>query len=120
MAWSPCWKPISTVRASNVHGAISTNTWLASSLSTSALVGTTGTRLRRREERDVGEHVRLQPHVRIVEGDAHLGAARVGIEHVADEQHLALEHLARIGREDDVDRLSLWRRARCPFPARWR
>ena len=33
---------MSTVRASNVHGATSTKTWFASSLSTSAVVGTTG------------------------------------------------------------------------------
>ena len=39
--------------------------------------------------------------------DADLGAPRVGIENVADEQDLALEDLVRIGREHHVDRLAL-------------
>src|SRR5437660_11748275 len=42
---------------------------------------------RRRNESDVGKHVRLQLHVWIRKGDANLGAAGVRVEHVADEEH---------------------------------
>ena len=71
--------------------------------------------LLRRQEGGVGKHVRLQPDVRILEGDPDLGAARIGIENVADEQNLAGEDLARIGGKDDVDVLPLHDQCRVPF-----
>src|SRR5712691_2634680 len=52
-----------------------------------------------RDESSIGEHPRLEGLVGIVESNARLGAPRVGLEHVADEQHLAAEGLSRIGRE---------------------
>src|SRR6266446_3489088 len=45
------------------------------------------------EERHIGEHAGLKPHRRVVDVDADLGAPRVRIEHIADEQDLAVEDL---------------------------
>src|SRR6266404_9094537 len=59
------------------------------------------------EERHIGEHAGLKPHGRVVDVDADLGAARVRIENIADEEDLAVKDLARIGSEDDIDRLPL-------------
>src|ERR1700676_500867 len=43
------------------------------------------------QEGGIGEHVQLQPCIRILERNADLGPARVGVEHVTDKEHLALE-----------------------------
>src|ERR1700726_22982 len=48
----------------------------------------------RRREARIGKHVGLELHGRIVECDADLGTPGVGLEHVADEQHLSVEGLA--------------------------
>src|SRR5215467_12242501 len=71
--------------------------------------------LLRRQEGGIGEHVRLQHYVRILERNPDLGTARIGIENVADEQNLAGEDLARIGGKDDVDVLPLHHQCRVPF-----
>src|SRR6516225_11760440 len=63
-------------------------------------------RLLRGHERGAGEHVRLQPHVRVWKRDADLGAARVRIQNVADEEDPALEDFAGIGSKDNVDGLT--------------
>src|ERR1700730_17803755 len=47
--------------------------------------------LRRRIEADIGEHAGLETRGGIVESDTDLGASRVGVEDVADEQNLPLE-----------------------------
>src|SRR6266436_8697213 len=52
------------------------------------------------EERHIGEHAGLEPHGRVVDVDADLGATRVRIENIADEENLAVEDLARIGGEE--------------------
>src|SRR5207302_131056 len=62
-------------------------------------------RRHRRAEARVRKHARLQTLVRIIEGNPDLGAPRIGFEHVADEQNLACENLARIGRERNRNRL---------------
>src|SRR5262249_33417976 len=46
-------------------------------------------RLLRRQKAHAGKHPRLQPDVGVLKRDAYLGAARIGVEHIADEQHLA-------------------------------
>src|SRR5262245_6227998 len=63
------------------------------------------TRHWRRNEGRVRKHVGLHHLVRIVERDTDLIAPGVGLDHVADKQHLAAEHLVRVSREGHVDGL---------------
>ena len=100
---------MSTVRGSNVQGAVSTRPGRRR-LQDQRAGRDDGDRLRRREEgRTSANMPGLSRMSGIVERDANLGAAGIGIEHVADEQDLALEGLA-------PDR----RRTRRRPPAPWR
>src|SRR6516225_7484937 len=64
-------------------------------------------RLLRGQEGGAGEHIRLQPYVGVLKRYTNLGAARVRIQNVADEENSALENFARIRGEDHLDGLTL-------------
>src|SRR5215510_4482598 len=63
------------------------------------------TRHRRRNEGRVRKHIRLHCLVRIVESNTDLVAPGIGLDHVADKQHLAAEYLVRVSGEGHVDGL---------------
>src|SRR3954469_4104495 len=65
------------------------------------------TRLFGGQEADSGKHIGPQSRAGILEGNAHLHAPRVRVEHIADEENLSFDNFTRIGGKSDIDRLPL-------------
>ena len=76
---------------------MATNTLVRSLFMSSAELGSTTCERCGPVQRDGREHVGLERIVGVREGDADLVAARVGLDHVGDEQHLAVQQPVGIG-----------------------